>query len=475
MKIPATNGRRHLTHSGTDGRPPPPLTTGPGAVLLTATGAGTAMASVSAIALYNIEGLVGGVWSVAAVVVAGIVCMWLASVFAHLAAVIPSGASMIAYAIRGLGSRLGMLLILPYFMAMLFLAGFEAIVVGELAAYVLPLPPLIGAGLFLVGTWSICRSGMRVGYRTQAVATAALFLLLVSVSITQMFRAAELGVLHERLLPMAPDPLTFLAAVGQALFLFMGFELITAHAEVAQSRAVRPALRSSVVVLILFYAALALGFSSMSAPPHNFDTFLVPQLAVASQVTVPSVVLGIALVCILASFTSYNGALLGLSRFTYSLAKQRLPHHRLATLDPRTLTARPALTALLVTTMALAAIVYAVDLYLPSIFAAAITAALVYATMAFLRERKPFLDHGRGWLSRTTGAMIALVLIGLAVGVLMDADGIRKSVVLVLAVFFSAAAWIVRKMQTRRPVKQPGQDSPVLTRRRWMADPSGRS
>ena len=433
----------------------------PGVVALTATGAGTAMASVCAIGLFSIEARVGGIWSVAAVLVAGLVCAWLASVFARLATVVPSGASMIAYAIRGLGGRVGMLLVVPYFLAMLFLAGFEAIVVGELAARILPLPPLIGAGLFLTGTWAICRAGLRVGYRTQSTATAALFVVLVSVCVMQMLQAAELGVLQERLLPAAPHPIAFLAAVGQALFLFMGFELITAHAEVARRGAVGPALCSSVVVLTLFYVSLALGFASMPALSESSDSFLIPQLAIASQATVAGVVPVVALICILASFTSYNGALLGLSRFTYSLAKQGMLIERLAILHPRSLTARPALSALLAATMVSTATIQLFDLYLPAIFAAATAAALVYASMAFIREHTPFVEQGRGRIARMTGTTIALVLFGLAVAVVAGADDTRRDLALVLLVFFSAAAWTARNMRARTPATVKPQHSRV--------------
>lgn len=417
-----------------------PPADGPGVAALAATGAGTAMASVCAIGLFAIEDLVGGLWSVAAVLIAGLLCSWLARVFARLAAIIPSGASMIAYAIRGLGHRTGMLLVLPYFLAMLLLAGFEAIVVGELSARIVPLPPLLGAVLFLIGTWAICRAGLRIGYRTQAAATAALFVLLVSVSVVQMFQAAELGLLHERLLPAPPHPAAFLAAVGQALFLFMGFELITAHAEVARRGAVGPALRSSVVVLTVFYATLALGFASMPDLPASSAGIIVPQLAIASQVAVPGAVLAVAVICILASFTSYNGALLGLSRFTYSLARQGLLSRRLAVLHPRTLTARPALGALLATTMVSTAAIYALDLYLPVIFAAAVAASLLYATMAFVCQREPFLKQDRPWFAQAIGATIALLLLGLAIAVVAGADDSRRALIMVLLSLFSAAA-----------------------------------
>jgi amino acid transporter len=441
----------------------------PGVAALTATGAGTAMASVCAIGLLAIEELVGGLWSVAAVLIAGLVCAWLARVFARLASVIPSGASLLAYAVRGLGRRTGMLLVLPYFLAMLLLAGFEAIVVGELSACIVPLPPLVGAALFLLGAWAICRAGVRIGYRAQAGATLALFALLVCVSLAQLFQAAELGLLHERLLPPAPHPGAFLAAVGQALFLFMGFELVAAHAEVARPGSVAAALRASVVLLTVFYATLALGLSSMPDLPAGSDAFVIPQLAIASQVAVPGIVVAVAVVCMLASFTSYNGALLGLSRLTYALAKQGMLSRKLAVLHPRTLTARPALNALLAITLVSSALIHRFALYLPVIFAAAAAAALLYATMAFIREREPFLEPDRRGFARAIGASLALLLVGLAICVMTGADDARRALAVVLLALLSASAWGARGMNRRLPPPPAAQASharPLLSRTR---------
>lgn len=429
----------------------------PGALALTATGAGTAMASVCAIGLLAMQDLVGGIWSVAAVLVAGLVCAFLARVFARLAAIIPSGASMVAYATRGLGRSGGMLLVLPYFLAMLLLAGFEAIVVGELGARIVPLPPLVGAALFLIVTWAICRAGLRIGYRTQAVATVFLFLLLVAVSLAQVLQAAELGLLHQRLLPAAPHPAAFLAAVGQALFLFMGFELVTAHAEVARRGAVGPALRAGVVVLTAFYATLALGLACMPDLPASSADVLVPQLAMASRIAVPGVVVVVAGVCVLASFTSYNGALLGLSRFTYALARQGLLSRRLAVLHPRSSTARPALAALLFITMASTAVIYTLNLYRPVMFAAAVAAALVYACMTIARQRPPFLEQAHARLAPLLGTGMASLLLALAAAVVVGADASRPALVLVLLSLATLAAWTAYGMHAGSRAEAGGQ------------------
>ena len=49
----------------------------------------------------------------------------------------------------------GLALALPYLLLTLFLAGAEAIVVGVLLSRLLPVPAILGAVFFLVGTWMV--------------------------------------------------------------------------------------------------------------------------------------------------------------------------------------------------------------------------------------------------------------------------------------------------------------------------------
>src|SRR5262249_38128397 len=150
-----------------------------GAGLLLLTGCGTAVASVCAVGLFAIERLVGGIWSALAVLTGGALALLLSRRFARMAGVVPGTAGLIAYLSRGLGGRGGLLLALPYLLLSLFLIGAEATVIGLLIARVSGLPSLLGALAFLVGTWALCRAGLHLSLRAQAVATAALLLSLL--------------------------------------------------------------------------------------------------------------------------------------------------------------------------------------------------------------------------------------------------------------------------------------------------------
>jgi amino acid transporter len=124
---------------------------------------------------------------------------------------------------------------------------------------------------------------------------------------------------------------------------------------------------------------------------------------------------------VLASFTSWNGALLTLSRLTYALAAQGLLPRPLARMDRRRLVPANALGALLVLAAALTVAVHgqaAVALVLAS---AAAVAALVWAAALVVRQRPPFAERTRTPARRLAGFALAAVLVGFGGGALVDA------------------------------------------------------
>ena len=433
-----------------------PGVTRPGTAALIATGCGTAVACVCAAGLLAIERLAGGVWAVAAVLVAGLLCFALARALARLSDAVPSGAGLLAQLSRAFGRRAGVALALPYLVLTLFLSGAEATVVGVIIAHVAGVPAPVAALAFLLGTWALCRAGVRIGYGAQAIATWALVAGLAALSAASIASAAAHGTLGARLLPAAPGPAAFAAAIGQSLFLFMGFELVTSHVEIAAPAAVRRALSGSVLVLAAFYALLSLGFSC-AGPLGAGDASLVPQLAIAEQVGGTLAALVVAPLCLLASFTSFNGALLGLSRFTAALAAQGTLPKRLARVDPRTLVARDALGVLLAVALAATALVSYGRALAPAILAAAAAAAGLYAAAAWARELPPFAEPGRSRARRWAGRALAAGFAAVGAGTIAAAGSARPAALLLLAAAAAAAAaaaW--RGGRPRTPVASRG-------------------
>jgi amino acid transporter len=385
----------------------------PGPSTLVATGCGTAIACVCAVGLLEIERHLGGLWSVAAVLAAGALCLALARVLGRLSAVVPSGVGLLAYLSRGLGRRRALALMLPYVLLVLALVAVEARIVGAVLARLVPVPPLAGALAFLVGTWAVARAGVRPGLRAQAAATWALMAGFALLAVGAVVRASHDPGFGARLFPPTPSPAAFAGGVGQALFLFMGFELVTTQTELVRAPgAIAAALRRSVLVLAVFYTVAALGMTALAPPSAT----LAPQLLLVPAAAGTIGAAGIGLLCLLASFTSWNGALLTLSRLVYALAAQGFLPRSLARLDSRRLVPPNALHALLALAVLLTLVLHGQAVVALVLGGAAASAALVWAAAVAVRERAPFAESGRSVHHRRAAVALAALFLAFGAG-----------------------------------------------------------
>jgi len=391
----------------------------PGQGTLVATGCGTAIACVCALGLGEIDRRLGGLWSVLAVMCAALLCAALARALGRLAAVVPSGAGLLAFLSRGLGRRWGLLLMLPYVALVIAVVAVEARIVGAVSARLLPIPPAAGALAFLLFTWAVARSGVRPGLRVQAVATGVLMIGFSSLAVASVIAAARRPDFLAQLLPAPPSALALLGGIGQALFLFMGFELVTNQAELVRvPGAISSALSRSVRLLAFFYALAALGFTtrahgSAGAGREGAAGWLTPQLGLGGADSSIAAA-AIRILCLLASFTSFNGALLTLSRLVYALASQGVLPRRLARMDARRMVPPDALAVLLAAVVALTFLLTTHALINAVLAGSAAAAGLVWAAAVAVRERPPFAEPGRA--RRHQVAALALASLFLVFG-----------------------------------------------------------
>jgi amino acid transporter len=379
----------------------PVVARAPGPVTLVATGCGTAIACVCALGLGEIDRRLGGLWSVLAVVAAALLCAALARALGRLATVVPSGAGLLAFLSRGLGRRWALVLMLPYIVLVLALVAVEARIVGAVGARLLPIPPAAGALAFVVFTWAVARSGLRPGLRAQAVATGLLVIGFSLLALASIVAAAHRPEFFAHLLPAPPSVMALLGGIGQALFLFMGFELVTNQVELVRApAAISSALSRSVRLLAVFYTLAALGFSTLAPADRDSGSagngdWLTPQLGLGVATASPLVAAAIGILCLLASFTSFNGALLTLSRLVYALASQGLLPRRLARMDARRMVPPEALSVLLAAVVALTFLLSTHALITAVLAGSAAAAGLVWAAAVAVRERPPFVEPGR--------------------------------------------------------------------------------
>jgi amino acid transporter len=264
-----------------------------------------------------------------------------------------------------------------------------------------------------------------------------LFLFLAGISVLVIFDAASQGKLSYSALPPFPPMLSFIAAVGQALFLFMGFELLTSHVEVAESGMIAWALKASVLMLVIFYSLVSMGISNLNPTSFGNEKIAIPQLAIADHVGGGWITVSMTIICLLASFSSFNGVLLGMSKLLYALATMGVIPRRLARLDPKTLSATAALNLLLAIAVGFTLIVYTTDLYKPVIFAAAVAASCLYSATVLVWECSGYRNPNRRANPVALGLALLLAVLGL--GVILDADEAKAYTLLLLSITYGSA------------------------------------
>jgi amino acid transporter len=410
-----------------------------GRTTLLALGTGTSIACVCMLGVAMIRATAPGLWSVVVVAAAYAVCRCLAGVLAHLVKTVPSGAGMFAFVARAWGPVAGVAAIAPYAILMVVLGGLEALVAGHLLKRWLPMPASFTAVVLLASSYVVCVTGVRLSSRVQAVAT---WLLVAGIAIATghlLVDSAGTVAWVDRLLVPPPSPAAFASAVGQAIFLFMGFELLCTQIESSDVPTVSWALRRTVLVLAILYGFVLLAVSghavSMSSGPGIAG--LLPEFTGASGDAASLVML---VVCLLASMTSLNGAFMGVSRLIATMARQRVLPPALGIIHVPALVPRRALTVLLALCAVAAVAIDCFGSHRVVIHAASISAATLYALALLVRGRPPFALTNA---PRAAGAAfmekaLAGVLLAIAAGVLVEAGDSIWAVSTLLAMTLGA-------------------------------------
>lgn len=442
-----------------------------GKTTLLAVGTGSAIASICVLGIVAVQHSAPGIWSVVAIAAAFVICRVLAGVFAELVRVVPSGAGMFAFTARAWGPAAGMFFIAPYVTLMIFLGATESLIVGHLLHKTLTLPATWIALAFLTISWLICVMGFRLGFGVQALATGLLvmgILVWCAWVFWQVDTRSDWALVATRLWVAPPTLAASASAVGQALFLFMGFELVILHVESTRAARIAWALKATLVLLAVVYA-IALIALNLSGSGNNIvwgaGEFLPSFNAPPGSETRTSTYAAIAL-CLLASITSLNGSFMGLSRLVAAMGSQGVLPRAFAVIHLPSRAPRRALGALLSACGFCVVVIDYFNIYRAVILAAAFAASSLYALALLNRERPPFRQVREGPMSRTraiefaTNRVMVALLAGIGVGVLVDAGDSAIAVAILIGIAYAGgmlAALRLRSQLRRQRAATPPQ------------------
>ena len=390
---------------------------------LTAISAGLALAVCCFPLMAEVVGALG-LWSVAAVAVAGGLCWWVSRAYAELAGMFPTAAGVRTYVGRAFGDERGLSLSVLYLFLVVSLGAAETCILSEVLRAVFPqVPPLPVILTVIGGCAAVNLLGFEPAGRLQALATYAILGSVASLSLAAL--AAGSG--GQGVSLMAPPDAGGLAiGVASAVFLFVGFEWVVNTSEdtgdggAALPAAMGWAIAALTGVYMLLAAALALGL-----PASQLGWNPVAHVALArSGLGAVGGWIAVA-VSIAATLTSFNSGILGASRLLYALGREGVAPRGLGALHPRSLTpARAILTITAVTTISALTLAFAGIYEVPVVVGGAIE-CVVFAAVALslrrLRETHP--DHPRPYrapIGPLGAVVLAVIFALLAIGSLLS-------------------------------------------------------
>ncbi|MBV6494656.1 MAG: hypothetical protein LDLANPLL_02690 [Turneriella sp.] len=302
------------------------------------TGAGFAFASLSIVAEVQVASFLPGNTGWIAVLSACVVCLLASTCFAELSAMFPTSAGVRVYFQKAFGEKLAIILSGTYIFIIIIASGAEAYVFGSVFQALMPAGPPVWfwmvSAFALVGYLNY--RGIEISSGTQDFLGAVMFLLLITLSITAI---SKFGMRFENWYnPFAGANATenFIAAIGVAIFLFAGFEWVTALSEETRKPEVIPrGMVGSLLILGSVYALLNIAL--VSTVPLDVLSGKIPwhdgvNYGARPHVVFIKVIFGsyetaalfvVGALSFLASMTSFNAGIMTTSRFLYAMSRDK--------------------------------------------------------------------------------------------------------------------------------------------------------
>jgi amino acid transporter len=358
------------------------------------------------------------------VLLGGLLILGARALFAELNGMYPSAAGIRLWLSRAMNPRVALIITLTYTSAIALVVAADAFIIGEAIAFTFHNGRLVAIGyvaiLLGMATWLNLR-GIRLAGAAEQIVTGLAVVLTVLVGVIAI---AHPGTAHTSP-PVATTTGSLIQAVIFGVFVYAGFEWVTANAE----EVVRPSIipRAMLVAVGVLGVSQALFAVAMGATLEGEQLgSAYPQLLVAQHAIGEAGVLLMLAVTALTAVNTFNAGFATLSRFMYAAAREGKLPTLLTRLNSRAVPHVPVW-LLGVGSLALAVIVAFTGSFAVMVSVGAALEATIYAAAGYVVWRlrrsepahaRPFRLRGGAWpalaLMATFGllALVASVSVG---------------------------------------------------------------
>ena len=451
-----------------------------GLATVVSTSAGLTFASSTFLVVVQMACFLAGDAAWIAIAIAGGLCALAAAAFSELNGQWPSVSGIRLYLYQAFGEKLSLVAALSYMSVVTLVVGTEAYVLSHVLSAALPLvSPPWWIFLMLTLATAVNFQGLKIAGTFQNVLTYSVVVSIVTMSVLALAHA------HFRI----PAPThtggsgPLFSAVGVAVFLFVGFEWVTPLADEVQSpKAIPTGMFLAVGLLAAVYALTATAMFTGIVPRSLLFGAVsarepIPHVVFMRSVLGPVggwVMIGTSL-CM--SLTTFNAGLMGVSRFLYGMARDKVLPPSLSSLSVRFSTPDRAVLVVYIAALAVSGLVYWTQKFVLLVNLAAATEAFIYALAAAavisLRLKdpsrpRPFRMAGALWLPALTGLVFTALGVGVFLQPAAESWGAGLLLVLLVAgwggyVHFVALPRLLklRAEAAARPSRRPSRRPPA--------------
>jgi len=428
---------------------PAALRRGMGLRTTVSTSTGLAFAALEYLAMAGLISYAAGNLAWISIAVAGVLALIAWGFYGELNGLFPTAAAIRLYMSKSMDDRIALTVTFSYMSTIILVLAADAFIVGSAIAHVLGEPSWLVAvyiALLLgVATFANLR-GLVVAGAVQDVATYAIVATTAVVGVIAVLHhpsaAAHLAALHRH-----HGAAAFVQAVALGVFLYSGFEWVTASAEEARSASLIP--KGMLIALGLLCLSCGLATEGMvHLLSHSELASAYPQLYLGQRAMGS---FGYGLMCGITALTglnTFNAGFITASRFIYATAREGSLPPRFAHLNDNFV---PwfAVIVLALTSMVVAVLVAVTSSWQVLVAVGAALEGMIYVVAGFcvirLRDRQPTAERPfRLWAGKPLAWAGMVIFFVLAASASVSVNNhFNPAPLIIIAVMVGLAGWYV--------------------------------
>ncbi len=361
-----------------------------------ATSAGLTFASASFVAAVQVANYMAGESAWLAILIGGLLCLTAASCFSELNGALPSAAGIRLYFSRAFNERMSLTISILYMVVILGVIGAESYVLASVFKEALPgITPVLWIILLLAVVTVMNIRGIKIAGAFQDLITYGLTLSLIVIAGIALFK-----VNFQLEAPLYPGSIVGVVnAVAVGVFLFVGFEWVTPLAEeVTDNKLISKGMYLAIGLLSVTYALVTVAMTA-SVPKELLSASAAPHILFAREILGNSGLIGMLLLSLAASVTTFNAGLISVSRFMYASAREHVLPKVFSKVSIRYFTPYIAIWTLFAIGLVISVVVLLTGRYMMLVNMAAAMESIVYALagLAVIRLRKKEPELARNY------------------------------------------------------------------------------